>query len=83
MKTKKRRPVSYYMTGRWEVIEVIEGMMPKKLTPYQGMLWGNVVKYVMRFMDKESPVADLHKAETYMRWLRGSVEKSLDKKKRT
>jgi len=70
-----RRPVDHYMQGRWEVIEVIDGMMPKELTPYQGMLWGNVVKYLMRFMHKGKPVDDLHKSTTYTEWLIESLEK--------
>jgi hypothetical protein len=69
-----RRPVDHYMAGKWEVIDVIEGMMPKGLTPYQGFLWGNAIKYMMRFMYKGTPVACLHKAETYIAWLRNSLE---------
>jgi hypothetical protein len=74
-----RKPVDHYMAGRWEVIDVIEGMMPPGLTPYQGMLWGNSVKYIMRFMLKRKPVDDLYKAETYLRWLRDDIKKTLDK----
>ena len=70
-----RRPVSHYMQGRWEVIEVIDGMMPKTLTPYQGFLWGNAVKYVMRFTYKGRPVEDLTKATTYLNWLKESLSK--------
>jgi hypothetical protein len=68
-----RRPVGHYMQGRWEVIEVIDGMMPKTLTPYQGFLWGNAVKYVMRFPYKGKPVEDLTKATTYLNWLKESI----------
>lgn len=68
-----RRPVSHYMQGRWEVIEVIDGMMPKTLTPYQGFLWGNAVKYVMRFTYKGKAVEDLTKATTYLNWLKESI----------
>lgn len=70
-----RRPVAHYMAGRWEVIEVIDGMMPKELTPYQGFLWGNAVKYIMRFMYKGKPVEDLQKATTYINWLKESLSK--------
>lgn len=70
-----RRPVDHYMAGKWEVIDVIEGMMPKGLTPFQGFLWGNAIKYMMRFMYKGTPVACLHKAATYTQWLRESLEK--------
>jgi hypothetical protein len=72
---KGRRPVSHYMEGKWEVIDVIEGMMPKGLTPLQGFLWANAIKYMMRFMYKGTPVACLRKAETYTQWLRESLEK--------
>lgn len=74
-----RNVVPHYMAGKWEVIDVIQGMMPEGLTPYQGMLWGNTVKYIMRFMLKGKPVQDLEKAETYLRWLRADIKKGLDK----
>jgi hypothetical protein len=70
-----RRPVEHYMAGRWEVIDVIEGMMPKGLTPYQGFLWGNAIKYMMRFMYKGAPVQDLQKATTYTGWLKESLDR--------
>jgi len=74
-----RNVVPHYMAGKWEVIDVIQGMMPKGLTPYQGMLWGNAVKYIMRFTLKGKPMEDLAKAETYLRWLRDDMKKTLDK----
>lgn len=70
-----RRPVPHYMSGKWEVIDVIEGMMPAGLTPYQGFLWGNAMKYICRFMYKGKPADDLHKCTTYVKWLQESLEK--------
>jgi hypothetical protein len=70
-----RRDVPHYTEGRWEVIDVIDGMMPKGLTPFQGFLWGNAIKYMMRFMYKGTPDACLQKAATYTNWLRHSLEK--------
>ena len=69
-----RPPVPHYLQGQWEVIDVIRGMMPATLTPYQGMLWGNAVKYICRFPYKSAPVADLNKALTYLTWLRDDIE---------
>ena len=70
-----RRPVPHYEQGKWQAIDVIEGMMPASLTPFQGHLWGCAMKYLLRAAHKGDAAVDLHKAETYTRWLRESMEK--------
>lgn len=70
--TPTRRPVSHYMTGTMECIDWIRAA----LTPeeYRGHLKGCALKYLYRYKNKGG-ADDLHKAETYSRWLREEVEK--------
>ena len=56
----------HYCKGGLECIEVIKA----QLTPeqYQGYLYGNVLKYMWRWPDKNG-LEDLRKAEHYLKWL--------------
>ncbi|MCK7512186.1 MAG: hypothetical protein MZV70_54510 [Desulfobacterales bacterium] len=60
---------------RWEVIDVISGMMPKGMTPYQGFLWGNAVTAHHAVHVQGAKTADLHKCTTYLTWLREDISK--------
>lgn len=57
----------HYTAGGIEVIDIIRA----KLTPEQleGYLWGNVLKYVLRWPYKDG-LRDLDKAAKYLEWLR-------------
>lgn len=63
-----RRPVPHYMNGGLEVIDILRTKMTEE--QYRGFCLGNALKYLFRFPYKGTPVEDLHKAETYTRWLR-------------
>jgi hypothetical protein len=64
--TKSSFP-SHYCEGRIEQIDVqVSLMTPEEL---RGSLWGNVIKYVMRWKFKGTPIEDLQKARTYLNWL--------------
>lgn len=69
-----RPPVDHYIHGQWEAIDVIRGMMPAGLTPFQGFLWGSAMKYMFRFPYKGAAAEDLHKAMTYAGWLKDDIE---------
>ena len=68
-----RKPVSHYMQGNMEVIDVIKGQLSQE--EFKGFLWGNVIKYVLRFKYKGKPIEDLEKAKTYIGWLQEEARK--------
>ena len=63
----------HYCKGGLECIQVIKA----QLTPqqYEGYLYGNVLKYMWRWPDKNG-LEDLRKAEHYLKWLIEEVEKN-------
>ena len=63
----------HYLKGGLECIQVIEA----QLTPqqYEGYLYGNVLKYMWRWPDKNG-LEDLRKAKHYLDWLIDEVEKN-------
>lgn len=63
----------HYCKGGLECIQVIKA----QLTPeqYKGYLYGNVLKYMWRWPDKNG-LEDLRKAEHYLKWLIEEVEKN-------
>ena len=65
--SKGRRDVPHYTAGGIESIDVIRA----KSTPemFQGFLYGNILKYMMRYRFKDNPKDDLYKAQTYLAWL--------------
>ena len=65
----------HYCKGGLECIEVIKA----QLTPeqYQGYLYGNVLKYMWRWQDKNG-LEDLRKAAKYLDWLQQEVKKWLN-----
>lgn len=71
----KRPDVPHYTQGPYEVIDIIKGMMPDFLSPFQGHLWACAVKYLFRFPYKGHPCEDLHKARTYIQWLEDELSK--------
>ena len=57
----------HYTVGKmpgWDVIELIIDHMP--LTPNEGGLLWNCLKYLIRFPFKGSPIKDLNKARKYL-----------------
>ena len=63
----------HYLKGGLECIQVIEA----QLTPqqYEGYLYGNVLKYMWRWPDKNG-LEDLRKAKHYLEWLIEEVKKN-------
>ena len=66
----------HYCKGGLECIQVIKA----QLTPEQnkGYLYGNVLKYLWRWPDKNG-LEDLRKAAKYLEWLQEEVEKNVNK----
>lgn len=63
----------HYLKGGLECIQVIKA----QLTPeqYKGYLYGNVLKYMWRWQDKNG-LEDLRKAAKYLEWLQEEVKKN-------
>ena len=63
----------HYLKGGLECIQVIKA----QLTPeqYKGYLYGNVLKYMWRWTDKNG-LEDLRKAAKYLEWLQEEVKKN-------
>lgn len=61
----------HYLKGGLECIQVIKA----QLTPqqYEGYLYGNVLKYMWRWADKNG-LEDLRKAAKYLEWLQEEVK---------
>ena len=66
----------HYLKGGLECIQVIKA----QLTPeqYKGYLYGNVLKYMWRWQDKNG-LEDLRKAAKYLEWLQEEVGKNANK----
>lgn len=66
----------HYNAGDIEVIQYIEDKLTAYrdyITPYQGYLVGNILKYTSRFPLK-GWAEDLQKARKYLDWLIGTME---------
>ena len=63
----------HYCKGGLECIQVIKA----QLTPeqYEGYLYGNVIKYMWRWKEKDG-LEDLRKAAKYLEWLQEEVKKN-------
>lgn len=60
----------HYTAGNIEAITYIKdklNILP--LNAYQGMCWGNVVKYLSRMGLKGDALQDARKAAVYLQWL--------------
>lgn len=56
----------HYNAGRIEVIDIIESVLNSMpLSPFEGMLLGNVIKYLARYKNKNG-AEDLLKAQWYL-----------------
>lgn len=63
---------NHYIKGGLECIKVIKAQLTKE--QYQGYLYGNVLKYMWRWQDKNG-LEDLRKAAKYLEWLQEEVKK--------
>lgn len=57
---------SHYTRGRVEVIEIIEDAVKDASEPYDAVLQGNTLKYLLRLWVKENPLQDAKKARWYL-----------------
>jgi hypothetical protein len=64
----------HYTRGKVEAIEVIEDAIQDAPAPKEGMLQGQVLKYLMRLWLKDNPVEDAKKARWYLDRLISSLE---------
>ncbi len=62
----------HYAAGGMEVIEIMQMKLPA--AQFEGVLRGNVIKYILRYDLKGEPLNDLRKAATYLAWLKEFVE---------
>ncbi len=67
MRNLNRRDVPHYTAGGIESLDVIRAKSSPEM--FQGFLYGNVLKYMMRYRLKGTPKQDLQKAQTYLGWL--------------
>ena len=57
---------AHYTRGRVEVIEVIEDVVKDAPDPFDAVLQGNILKYLLRLWVKENPLQDAKKARWYL-----------------
>ena len=57
---------AHYTRGKSEAIEVIEEAIQDAPTVSEGMLQGQVLKYLLRLWLKDNPVQDAKKAQWYL-----------------
>ena len=72
-KTDNVNQPSHYLKGGMECIDVIKAQLTKE--QYQGYLYGNVLKYMWRWPEKNG-IEDLRKAAHYLMWLQEEVKKN-------
>jgi len=66
---------AHYTRGRVEAIDVIEDAIQDAPTATEGMLQGQVLKYLLRLWLKEKPAEDAKKARWYLDRLISKLEK--------
>jgi hypothetical protein len=60
---------SHCTAGKYEVIDIIESIVNSmKLSPFEGYMLGNTLKYLARFKNKNG-TEDLNKAKEYLEML--------------
>lgn len=57
---------SHYTSGKKEVIDVIEDAIKTAPSNVEGMLQGQVLKYLLRMWLKDNPIEDARKAQWYL-----------------
>ncbi|USS93986.1 DUF3310 domain-containing protein (plasmid) [Fructilactobacillus ixorae] len=58
------QPQNRYKHGKYDLIHHLSDIFPRNW--FIGFMAGNVIKYVVRFEDKGTPVQDLEKAKDYL-----------------
>jgi hypothetical protein len=58
---------NHYDQGGFSTWDIIKAFCPKSFSSYEGYLWGNIVKYLLRCGFKHlEPDGDLEKAQNYL-----------------
>ena len=57
---------SHYTRGTTEAIDIIEEAIQDAPSPVEGLLQGQVLKYLLRLWLKDNPVQDAKKAKWYL-----------------
>lgn len=57
---------SHYTRGKQEAIDIIEDAIQDAPSPAEGLLQGQVLKYILRVWLKDNPTEDLKKAQWYL-----------------
>ena len=65
---------AHYTRGKQEAINTIEEAIQDAPTPTEGMLQGQVLKYLLRVWLKDNPLEDLKKAQWYLTCLIAKLE---------
>jgi len=65
---------SHYTRGSQEAIDTIEEAIQDAPSPTEGMLQGQVLKYLLRVWLKDNPLEDLKKAQWYLTRLIAKLE---------
>ena len=65
---------SHYTRGSTEAIDIIEDAIQDAPSPVEGMLQGQVLKYLLRLWLKENSVQDAKKAKWYLDRLISKLE---------
>ena len=65
---------SHYTRGTQEAIDTIEEAIQDAPSPTEGMLQGQVLKYLLRVWLKDNPLEDLKKAQWYLTRLIAKLE---------
>ena len=65
---------SHYTRGKTEVIDIIEDAIQDAPAPAEGLLQGQVLKYILRIWLKDNPLQDAKKAKWYLERLISKLE---------
>ena len=57
---------SHYTSGKQEVIDIIEDAIKSAPSNVEGLLQGQVLKYLLRIWLKDNPIEDARKAQWYL-----------------
>ena len=73
-KSDKVNSPAHYTRGTQEAIETIEEAIQDAPSPTEGMLQGQVLKYLLRLWLKDNPLEDAKKAQWYLTRLIAKLE---------
>mgnify|MGYP003114876919 CR=1 FL=1 len=65
---------AHYTRGNTEVIDIIEDAIQDAPAPAEGLLQGQVLKYILRLWLKGNPLQDAKKAQWYLERLISKLE---------